>query len=312
MTVSLKYDINYFNASIYMIYNDVPKIFDRERLRSHQLRAAAGFSEYDFLFREMGNRLCERLEYINRDFPLALDLGGRGGILAEMLKGRRNIGDLIEMQGMEGLLCVAQKNSDNMGVVADEELLPFSDNTFDLIMSVGTLHWVNDLAGTLIQIKRSLKPDGLFLAVFFGGQTLHELRASFEKAEIECRGGVSPRISPFIDVQTGGSLLQRAGFALPVVDSEVVNVEYGHPLKLMKELRYMGETNCLIAGEKNFTPCSLMMSAVDHYLRDFSNSYNRINASFEIITLTGWKPHVSQQKPSARGSGKVSLANTIS
>lgn len=295
-----------------MIYNDVPNIFDRKRLVKHRLRAAANFSEYDFLFREMGIRLSDRLEYINRDFPLALDLGGRGGILAEMLKGRRNIGDLIEMHGSEGLLCDAQKKSHNMGVVADEELLPFAENKFDLVMSVGALHWVNDLAGALIQIQRILKPDGLFLAVFFGGQTLHELRASFEKAEIECRGGVSPRISPFIDVQTGGSLLQRAGFALPVVDSEIVNVEYDHPLKFMKELRYMGETNCLITSEKNFTPCSLMMSAVDHYLRDFSNNDNRINASFELITLTGWKPHTSQQKPSERGSGKISLAKTIS
>jgi len=295
-----------------MIYNNVPNIFDRKRLGKHRLRAVANFSEYDFLFREMAHRLCDRLEYINRDFPLALDLGARSGILAETLQGRGKIKTLIQMAVAQELLRAAQNANNTINLVGDEELLPFADNKFDLVMSVGSLHWVNDLAGTLIQIQRSLKPDGLFLAVFFGGQTLHELRASFEKAEIEYRGGVSPRISPFIDVQTAGSLLQRAGFALPVVDSEIVTVEYSHPLKLMKELRYMGESNSLAECEKNFTPCSLMMSAVDNYLRDFSNNDNRITASFELITLTGWKPHSSQQKAASRGSGKVSLAKTIS
>lgn len=295
-----------------MNYSNVPNIFDRKRLLKHRLRAAAQFSEYDFLFREMGKRLCERLEYINRDFPLALDLGGRGEILTEILQGRGNIETLIQTQSSPELLCAAQNDAHNIRIVADEELLPFAENKFDLVMSVGALHWVNDLAGTLIQIQRCLKPDGLFLAVFFGGKTLNELRASFENAEIEYCGGVSPRISPFIDVPTGGALLQRAGFALPVVDSEIVTVEYSHPLKLMKELRYMGEANCLIVSEKNFTPCSLMMSAVDHYLRDFSNSDNRITASFELITMTGWKPHSSQQKALRRGSGKVSLSKAVS
>lgn len=289
-----------------MTYNDVPKIFDRGRLSKHRARVAANFPEYDFLFREMGHRLCDRLEYINRDFHLALDLGAKNGILAEILGGRGNIETLIQMEAS------GQGGAGHMCLVGDEELLPFADSKFDLVISVGSLHWVNDLAGTLAQIQRILKPDGLFLAVFFGGQTLHELRASFEKAEIDYRGGVSPRISPFIDVQTGGALLQRAGFALPVVDSEIITVEYTHPLKLMKELRYMGESNCLIECEKNFTPCSLMMSVVDNYLRDFSNADNRITASFELITLTGWKPHSSQQKAASRGSGKVSLSKAVS
>lgn len=287
-----------------MIYNEVFNIFDRKRLRGHRLRAAANFSEYDFLFREMTNRLCDRLEYINRDFPLALDLGAKNGIIAETIEGRGNIKTLIQM-GEAG------QGGAHIHLVGDEELLPFADNKFDLVMSVGSLHWVNDLAGTLVQIQRILKPDGLFLAVFFGGQTLHELRASFEKAEIEYRGGVSPRISPFIDVQTGGALLQRTGFALPVVDNEILTVEYSHPLKLMKELRHMGEANSLVESEKYFTPCSLMMSAVDHYLRNYSNENSRITASFELVTLTGWKPHPSQQKASRRGSGKVSLTQAV-
>jgi len=291
-----------------MISNEIPKIFNRQRLIKHRIRAAASFSAHDFLFREMAVSLCERLNYIKKSFPLALDMGAHNGFIAEILQNRGGIEKLIQSGVSEKLL----RNAANNVLVADEELLPFAENSFDLVISVGSLHWVNDFAGTLVQIQKSLKPDGLFLAIFFGGQTLKELRASFEKAEMQVRGGVSPRISPFIDVQTGGSLLQRAGFALPVVDSEILNVEYTHPLKLMKELRGMGESNCLYDSEKSFTPCSLMMLAVDNYLRDFSNEEGRINASFELITLTGWKPHESQQKSARRGSGQIPFGQIMS
>jgi len=291
-----------------MIYNDIPVIFDRQRLSRHRARAIGSFPRHDFLFREMGDRLCERLNYIKKTFPLALDLGAHNGFITEILQGRGGIETLIQSD----ISPVILNNAKSIKVVADEELLPFAENSFDLIISVGSLHWVNDLAGTLAQIQKILKPDGLFLAIFFGGQTLKELRTSFEKAELQFSGGISPRISPFIDVQTGGSLLQRAGFSLPVVDSEILNVEYDHPLKLMKELRGMGEGNCLYDSKKSFTPCSLMMLAVDNYLRDFSNAETRINASFELITLTGWKPHESQQKSARRGSGKVSFGQVMS
>ncbi len=291
-----------------MISNKIPEIFDRKRLAKHRTRAAHSFSAHDFLFREMAERLCERLDYIKKTFPLALDLGAHNGLVAKILQGRGGIETLVQSEMSEKLLCGAT----NISLVADEELLPFADNSFDLVISVGSLHWVNDLAGTLVQIQRSLKPDGLFLSIFFGGQTLNELRTSFENAEMQFSGGISPRISPFIDVQTGGSLLQRAGFSLPVVDSEILNVEYTHPLKLMKELRGMGEGNALYDSVKGFTPCSLMMMAVDNYLRDFSNEDGRINASFELITLTGWKPHESQQKPAMRGSGSIDLGKIIS
>lgn len=265
--------------------NQVPEIFDRDRLRTHRSRAAANFFEHDFLFREMAERLCERLECIKRKFPFALDLGAHNGILSEVLQGRGAVELLVQAELSESLLRCAK----GVRVVADEELLPFAENSFDLVLSIGALHWVNDLAGSLIQIQRVLKPNGLFLAVVFGGQTLKELRAAFEQAEMQLRGGLSPRISPFIDVQTGGGLLQRASFSLPVVDSEILTVEYTHPLKLMRELRGMGEANSLRESEKGFTPCSLIMSAVDNYLRDFSNAEGRIMASFELVTLTGWK-----------------------
>ena len=269
-----------------MKHSPIPMIFDSNRVRSHRTRAAGNFSSHDFLFREMAERLCERLSCIKRKFPLALDLGAKTGLVAEILQGRGGIETLVQMEQSAPLLAQAK----GIKLLASEELLPFAENSFDLVISVGALHWVNDLAGSLIQIQRILKPDGLFLAMLFGGQTLRELRTSFEQAEMDNKGGSSPRISPFIDVQAGGQLLQRAGFTLPVIDSEILGVEYTHPLKLMRELRGMGETNSLHDSLKTFTSCSLLMTAVDNYLRDFSNEDGRINASFELVTLTGWKP----------------------
>ncbi len=271
-----------------MATGQVIDIFDYKRLRRHRARAAEKFSEHDFLFREIARGLCERLDYIRRKFPVALDFGAHNGIVAQEIKGRGGVETLLQMESAEPLLRCAS----GLRVVADEELLPFAENSFDLVISAGSLHWVNDLPGTLIQIRRILKPDGLFMAVLFGGQTLRELRTSFEQAEMDSRGGISPRISPFIDVQNSGSLLQRAGFVLPVVDSEIIPVEYSHPLKLMRELRGMGENNALRASSKSFTPCSLIMAAVDNYLRDFSNDEGRVVASFELITMTGWKASI--------------------
>jgi len=262
-----------------------PIIFNRGLIKNNRSRAAVRFEKHDFLFREMASRVTERLEYIKRDFPIALDLGAKNGIVAEILAGRGGIKTLVQSEFSEKLLA----NAGGARVVASEEFLPFADNSFDLVLSVGALHSVNDLTGTLIQIRRILKPDGLFIGMIFGGQTLRELRASFETAEIEQKGGISPRVAPFVDVRDGGSLLQRAGFVLPVVDSEILNVEYTHPLKLMHDLRGMGEGNFMVERSKKFTPCSMLMQVVDNYLRDFSNQNGRVDASFELVTLTGWK-----------------------
>lgn len=284
-----------------------PQIFDRNRLRLHRNRVADNFQKHDFLWHEMAKRLLERLEFINRKFPLALDLGAKNGVVAEELQGRGGIETLVQAEFSENLI----RKANGIKIVADEELLPFADNSFDLVISAGSLHWVNDLKGTLIQIQRILKPDGLFLCATFGGKTLHELRASFEQAEIEQKGGISPRISPFIEVRDGGKLLQNAGFSLCVADSEMITTEYTHPLKLMRELRGMGEANALYESSKSFTPCSLMMLAVDNYIKDFSNEFERVTASFEMVTLTGWKPHSSQQQPARRGSGVVDLNKVL-
>jgi len=282
---------------------DPSHIFDRQRVRKHRDRASAHFGLSDFLLRETAQRLADRLPDIMRQFPLALDLGAHTGLMAEYLAGLNGIETLVQADLSETMIAKAK----GLRLVADEEWLPFAENTFDLVVSNGSLHWVNDLPGALIQICRILKPDGLFLAMLPGGETLTELRQSFEQAEMEVSGGLSPRVSPFIDVREAGSLLQRAGFALPVVDSEMLTVSYEHPLKLLHDLRRMGETSALAEGRKGFTPCSLLMTMADHYLKRFSDGEGRIRATFELVALTAWKPHASQPQPAKRGSGQMAL-----
>ena len=285
-----------------------PLIFDRARLAHHRARAARQAEPVDFLLHAMAERLTDRLMDITHRFPLVLDLGAHHGLLGGYIEGVAGIQTIIQA---ERSLPQLEKAS-GLRVAADEEWLPFAENSLDAVFSIGSLHWVNDLPGTLVQIQRALKPDGLFMAMLPGGQTLKELRDAFEQAEIESSGGVSPRISPFIDVRDAGALLQRAGFALPVVDSEMLNITYAHPLKLMRELRAMGEANALTQAVKHGTGCSLMMQAVDHYLRNYSMEDGRIAATFELVTLTGWKPHASQQQPAKRGSGQVNLKDVLS
>jgi len=256
-------------------------IFNRNRVRQHRDRADA---KGDFLLKEIAARLADRLGDMTRKFPQALDLGAHNGLLAEYIKGKNGIEMLVQSDLSAKMIAQAK----GWRLVADEELLPFAENSFDLVISAGSLHWVNDVPGTLIQINRALKPGGLFLAMLPGGGTLKELRQSFEQTEMNASGGISPRISPFIDVRDGGSLLQRAGFELP--DSETLTVYYEHPLKLLHDLRHMGETNALLKSRKGFTPCSLMMLMVDYYLRQFSDAHGRIPATFELVTLTGVKP----------------------
>lgn len=281
-------------------------IFDRKRVRAHRQRASEHLSGHDFLLREMAQRLADKLLDINRTFPRALDLGAHHGMLAEYLPEKSGITTLIQSDLSAEMISEAK----GARLVADEELLPFAPESFDLVLSVGSLHWVNDLPGTLIQIRQILKPDGLFLAMLPGGQTLKELRRAFEQAEMAV-GGLSPRVSPFVDLRDAGSLLQRAGFALPVVDSDTLTVSYPHPLKLMHDLRFMGEGSALIEGRKHFMPCSLLMSAVDHYLQECSDEKGRIPATFELVSLTAWKPHASQQQPLRPGSGKANLKDVL-
>jgi SAM-dependent methyltransferase len=196
-------------------------------------------------------------------------------------------------------------------VVADEEFLPFKEGSFDLVGSVLGLHWTNDLPGALSQIARALKPNGLFLGALFGIESLQELKACLIEAESEVKGGVSPRVSPFTEIRDAGALLQRAGLALPVTDTDFITLKYEHPFALMHELRGMGESNSLLSRQKHFTRRRIMFRTAELYVENYADSDGLIPATFQIIYMSGWAPHESQQKPLARGSAKVSLRNHL-
>lgn len=280
-------------------------VFDRAVVRRHRDRAAPAFDDCDFLHGEVAERLLDRLDDVKRAFPVALDLGCRSGLVANRLAGRGGIETMIQADLSQAMV----RRAHGRRLVADEERLPVRAHCLDLVTSLLSLHWVNDLPGALIQIARALKPDGLLLAAIFGGETLRELRQSLMEAEMEIESGFSPRVSPFADVRDIGGLLQRAGFTLPVVDSDTITVTYDHPLKLMRDLRGMGESNAVIERRKGFTRRATLLRAAEIYTDKFAAPDGRVPATFQILNLTAWTPHESQPRPKPRGSAKVSLAN---
>jgi NADH dehydrogenase [ubiquinone] 1 alpha subcomplex assembly factor 5 len=234
-------------------------------------------------------------------------LGASHGVLGARLRALPNVGLVIEMEAAARVLAQCE----GPGVCADEEALPFADGTLDLMVSALTLQHVNDLPGTLTQVRRALKPDGLFLAAMLGGRTLVELREAFLAAEAEIEGGASPRVAPFADVRDAGALLQRAGFALPVADSDTVTVTYATPLDLMREIRGMGASNVLVARRRSPLRRETLLRAAELYAERYSTREGRISATFEIVTMTGWVPHESQQKPLQPGSARARLADAL-
>jgi SAM-dependent methyltransferase len=216
------------------------------------------------------------------------------------------VGAIVAVDSVESHL-----SGERLAVVADEEALPFRDGSLDLAVSALALQFVNDLPGALIQIRRALKPDGLFIAAMIGGESLAELRAAFAEAESEVEGGVSPRVAPFADLRDLGALLQRAGFALPVTDVDRVMVRYSSPLALMHDLRRMGASNAL--AERRRTPLrrATLRRMMEIYAANFSDADGRIRATFEIVWLSGWAPHESQQKPLRPGSARQRLADAL-
>jgi SAM-dependent methyltransferase len=282
-------------------------VFDRATVRRRRERAAAGFAAHDFLFREVAERLADRLDDVRRRFPQALDLGCRGGVLARSLAGRGGIETLVAADLSERMA----RQAGGQAVVADAERLPFAEASFDLVVSVLDLHWVNDLPGALIQIRRALKPDGLFLAALFGLETLRELRQALLEAEIAAEGGASPRVSPFVDLGDAGALLQRAGFALPVADAETVTVTYADALALMRDLRAMAESNAVAARRRSFSRRATLFGAASLYRERFARPDGRLPATFQIVTLTGWGPHPDQQRPLRPGSAAARLAEAL-
>jgi SAM-dependent methyltransferase len=257
---------------------------------------------------------AERLRVVVRRFDLAADIGTSTAAVRTALAGVGSIGTMIAVdpiidagRGLAGDHATPAR----LRVVADEEALPFAAASLDLVVSGLALQAVNDLPGALVQIRRILKPDGLLLAALFGGDTLTELRQSFAVAESELEGGVSPRVAPFPDLRDMGGLLQRAGFALPVTDADRVTVRYATPFALLRDLRRMGAGNPLTERRRVPLRRTTLMRAMEVYAARFADADGRVRASFEIVWLSGWSPHESQQQPLRPGSAKARLADAL-
>ncbi len=296
-----------FYCTVLKIMNQSPILFNRTALQNQRDRHAHNLHKADFLFREVAERLAERLNDILRSFPIAADIGSHGGILGQILNGRGQIETLIETDFSQEL---ARMNPKRLSIVADEERLPLAPGKFDLILSSLSMHWVNDLVGTMIQINHALKPDGMFSSALFGPRTLHELRTCLLDAEMEITHSATSRISPFPEVRDIGNVLQRAGFSLPVADTEIITVDYQNPLKLLQDLRLMGESNTLATGRRPLRR-DVLERAMNLYIERFSNNNNRIAASFEIIYIHGWHPHKDQIQPLKPGSATHSLTDFL-
>jgi SAM-dependent methyltransferase len=314
-----------------------PLIFDRSLLRARRRRGFRLGAE-TFLLDRVAEDFADRLQAVVRRFDLAVDLGTPTVAVRAALLRNGAIGSMIVLDSMmdalpppypprqagggtsiyppplagEGRVGAGDRAAAVASrVIADEEALPFADNTLDLVVSGLTLQAVNDLPGVLVQIRRALKPDGLFLAALLGGDTLAELRQSFAAAESELEGGVSPRVAPFPDLRDMGALLQRAGFTLPVTDVDRITVRYATPFALLRDLRRMGATNPLVERRRVPLRRASLMRAMEVYAARFADADGRVRASFDIIWLSGWSPHPSQQQPLRPGSATTRLADAL-
>jgi SAM-dependent methyltransferase len=285
--------------------NGPPIVFDRKLLARRRARALGNPS--DFLLRHVADDLLDRLAAVQRRFAVAADIGTATGYVAEALARSGRADRVVRLAPHPE---AARDGIDDV-VVGDEEVLPFAPESLDLAVSALSLHFVNDLPGVLAQIRRALRPDGLFLAAMLGGDTLHELAESFALAESEVTGGASPRVAPFVEVRTAGALLQRAGFALPVVDQDRLTVRYADSLALMRDLRAMGATNALAERSRRPLRRDVLIRAAAAYAERFTDPDGRIRATFDVISLSGWAPHESQQKPLRPGSATARLADVL-
>ena len=269
-----------------------PRLFDRALLRKRRSRASAG-EPATFLLDRVAEDMAERLHAVLREFKTAADIGTEGEQLGKALAGR-----------VDRLTPIALPDFES-------EPLALAAGSLDLAVSALALQFVNDLPGVLAQVRRALKPDGLLLAAMIGGDTLTELRQSFAAAEAECEGGVSPRVAPSADLREIGALLQRVGFALPVTDVDRIVVRYDSAFALMADLRRMGATNVLVERRRTPTRRATLLRMAQIYGERFADPDGRIRATFDVIWLSGWAPHESQQKPLKPGSAKASLAEAV-
>lgn len=282
-------------------------IFDRALLARRRARAASEAGAHDFLLRQVSEDIADRLSLVRRTFSVGLNLGAHTGMLSRRLRELGSVGMLIDADTRAEML--ARCDGPRLG--ADEELVPFGPGTLDLVVSGLSLQLVNDLPGVLLQVRQALKGDGLFLAALLGAGSLVELREAFLVAETEIYGGATPRVAPFADVRALGGLLQRAGFALPVADVDMLRVTYPHPLALMSELKGMGASNVLAERSRRPMTRRLLARAAEVYLERFAMPDGRVPATFEIVTLTGWAPDPSQPKPLRPGSATSRLADAL-
>ena len=284
-----------------------PRLFDRRLLRARRRRAAT-LGPSTFLVERVAEDLSDRLGAVLRRFGCAVDLGTPTDAVRRALAASGKVDTIVAAhEPVAGSVA----GDAYLAVAADEEALPFRDASVDLVVSALALQFVNDLPGTLVQIRRALRPDGLLLAALAGGTTLMELRQAFAAAEAEIEDGVSPRVVPFADVRDMGMLLQRAGFALPVTDVDRITVRYVSPIALMQDLRRMGATNPLLERSRRPLKRATLSRMMEIYAERFSDDDGRIRATFEIVWLSGWAPHESQQKPLAPGSARQRLADAL-
>ncbi len=290
-------------------------IFEEKTLRMRQARAKRNYEKNpdkspDFLMRFAADEIAARLSLVSREFAHAVGIFGRTGALASEILTVQNVKKIARIEESDFVTDDAQFD---IAIAQPNILNPKGplENEYDLAISAFSLHWSADLPGALIQIRNILQPDGLFLGILPGPDTLSELRECLAMAEAEIAGGLSPRIDPFITVQTAGALMQRAGFALPVIDSDKITVRYDTMFDLIRDLRAMAATNCLRTREKGNASRFLFVRAAEIYASRFADTDGRIRATFELISMSGWVPHHSQQQPLKPGSATTQLADAL-
>ena len=285
---------------------DAPRLFEQGLIRQRLQRALRQGAE-DFLLARASADLSDRLAVVLRQFPTVLDFATPGFHASEALLASGRAETVIRAAPVPEAIGKGRIPA----LVADTSLLPFGVSSLDAVVSLLALQTVDDLPGLLLQIRRALRPDGMFLACLLGGASLTELRQSLLQAESEIEGGISPRVAPFADISDLGGLLQRAGFALPVSDVDSFTVRYASPLGLMHDLRRMGATNALIERRKTPMRRSTLLRTLEIYAERFSDPDGKVRATFELIWISGWAPHESQQKPLKPGSAAKRLADAL-
>ena len=281
-----------------------PRLFDPDLTRLRLARAWQGIPPL-FLLERVVEDMLERLAAVKRSFQRVVDLGTPAPLLVESLARERPDCLVTHLAPVRGAL------GQMGGIIADAQMLPLAAGSVDLIVSALALHSIDDLPGALAQIRRALRPDGLFMACLPGGQTLHELRHAMAAAEAEITGGASPRVAPFADLRDLGGLLQRAGLALPVTDVDSLIVRYASMFDLMRDLRAMGATSNLVQRSRIPLRRGVLVRAAQIYAEQFADADGRVRATFELVWLSGWAPHESQQKPLKPGSAKMRLADAL-